>query len=121
MTASLLCIALAVYFEARGEPTAGQLAVAQVILNRVEDRRFPNNACDVVYQRHQFSFFWDGKHDRPTDKGAWDQARAVALTATAINDTTSGANHYHADYTQPYWAEGRTPVRVIGRHVFYRF
>jgi spore germination cell wall hydrolase CwlJ-like protein len=82
ITPALMCVAMAVYFEARGEPTAGQIAVAQVIRNRIEDPRYPDNACDVVKQGYywngipirnkcQFSFYCDGKSDDPKNKQAW--------------------------------------------------
>ena len=82
ITPALMCVAMAVYFEARGEPTAGQIAVAHVIQNRIEDPRYPDNACDVVKQGYywngipirnkcQFSFYCDGKSDDPKNKQAW--------------------------------------------------
>ncbi len=121
MTASTLCLALAIYFEARNQPIQGQLAVAHVVLNRVADKRWPNNVCDVVYQHKQFSFFSDGKSDRPTDDKAWRKSRALATVATLTADTTGGATHYHADYVAPVWGLCLRPERIIGQHVFFRF
>ncbi len=121
VTASTLCLALAIYFEARNQPIQGQLAVAYVVLNRVADKRWPDNVCDVVYQRKQFSFFSDGKSDRPTDRKAWRKARALAVVATLTVDATGGATHYHANYVAPSWGLCLRPVRVIGQHVFFRF
>jgi N-acetylmuramoyl-L-alanine amidase len=82
MITPLVCVAVAVYFESRGEPVAGQVAVAHVIRNRIEDPRYPDNACDVVKQGYywngspirnkcQFSFYCDGKPDDPKNKQAW--------------------------------------------------
>jgi spore germination cell wall hydrolase CwlJ-like protein len=89
ITPALMCVAMAVYFEARGEPTAGQIAVAQVIRNRIEDPRYPDNACDVVKQGYywngvpirnkcQFSFYCDGKSDDPKNKQAWFNSFYIA-------------------------------------------
>ena len=121
------CLALAVYFEARGEPYEGQVAVAQVVLNRAHDRRYPGHICDVVMQgqerRHrcQFSFACDGKSDRPRDAGAW--TRAVTLAKLAITgqlrDLTGKATHYHADYVMPSWGHTLSKTKKIGRHLFY--
>ncbi len=121
MTASTLCLALAIYFEARNQPIKGQLAVAHVVLNRVADRRWPDNVCDVVYQHKQFSFFSDGLSDRPDDKRSWNKAQVLAKVAMLIGDSTGGATHYHADYVAPAWGLCLRPVMVIGQHMFFRF
>lgn len=122
-----LCIAQAVYFEARGEPLAGQLAVAEVIRNRVEHRRYPSDACRVVFQnerkRHrcQFSFACDGKSDRPRDVAAWEIALKVVALVTSGQLTTiaSNATHYHATYVKPRWRTSFNRLGQIGRHIFY--
>ena len=118
---SLACLALAVYFEARSEPLAGQLAVAQVVLNRVADPRYPDKVCEVVYQRYQFSFYWDGKPERAKDKQAWQTAELVASAALAGSGHAglAGVTHYHAAYVQPRWAHAYTLVATIGTHRFY--
>ena len=121
------CLAQAIYFEARGEPVEGQLAVAQVVMNRVDDRRYPNSVCGVVFQnermkhRCQFSFACDGKSDNPRDQRAWDLASRISYIAMADNwhDITNSATHYHADYVQPYWSKSMEKTVVYGQHLFY--
>jgi N-acetylmuramoyl-L-alanine amidase len=115
ITPALMCVAMAVYFEARGEPTAGQIAVAQVIRNRIEDPRYPDNACDVVKQGYywngvpirnkcQFSFYCDGKSDDPKNKQAWFNSLYIAHLSGFIPDITDGATHYHSTKVFPEWA-----------------
>ncbi len=127
-TVELDCLALNIYHEARGEPAEGQLAVAHVVLNRATDQRFPDHVCDVVkdggeeiLHRCQFSWWCDGRSDRPADTGAWQTSRQMALAALtgSTPDPTYGALWYHADYVQPYWAAQKTLVTSIGRHIFY--
>ena len=119
--AALTCLALAVYHEARGEPLSGQMAVAEVVLNRVESDRFPNTVCEVVKQPHQFSFYWDGKSDTPRDPVAWAIASNVAQQALDQKpNITEGATFYHATYVSPYWAARFHPTAAIGRHVFFK-
>jgi spore germination cell wall hydrolase CwlJ-like protein len=133
MSSILVCIAMAVYFEARGEPIAGQLAVAQVVLNRVDDDRHPDNACDVVYEAKktrggkiirnmcQFSFYCDGKPESVNDGEAWKAAINVARVAMTIPlDVSQGATHYHAVYVDPTWRYTMRLTTQIGRHAFYR-
>lgn len=126
------CLALNVYFEARGEPTQGQLAVALVSMNRVKSTRFPNTVCGVVWQPRQFSWTHDGKSDQPTDKRAWSTARKIAnfvytnyqnLPSRVRHalDITRGALHYYApDLANPYWVKNQEVTRAIGGHVFLR-
>jgi Cell Wall Hydrolase len=123
------CLARSIYFEARGEAIAGQLAVAQVVLNRLSDPRYPKTICDVVYEHRstgmacQFTFTCDAWSDTPTDGVAWRRAKAIALVAhaQAWRDITGGqATHYHADYVSPEWAALIPETRQIGRHIFYR-
>ena len=126
----LRCLALNIYFEARGEPAAGQLAVALVTMNRMENRHYPNSVCGVVWQKHQFSWTHDGKSDRPTDKRAWSLARKIARFAyqrfdklSALGrkalDLTKGALHYYAPrLASPYWAKMHSVTRKIGGHIF---
>lgn len=124
------CLALNVYFEARGELAEGQLAVAMVTMNRVKSRHYPNSVCRVVWQRKQFSWTHDGKSDRPTDRQAWALAQKIAnfayqrygkLTERTRNalDLTKGALHYYAPHlTLPYWAKAHSVTREIGGHIF---
>ena len=123
------CLATGIYFEARGEPKAGQAAVAQVILNRVRAPSFPDTICGVVYQnshwrnRCQFSFTCDGIKDRVRSPRHWriakDVARAATLGTAWFSDVGS-STHYHADYVNPRWNRRMAKVAKIGRHIFYR-
>lgn len=122
------CLAQAIYFEARSEPFEGQVAVAYVILNRVKDKRYPNNICGVVFQNEkrrnlcQFSFACDGLSDNPYEMVAWNQARRVAggVLKNTMSDVTARSTHYHATYVQPRWAKYLQPTIQVGQHVFYR-
>ena len=137
LTTAALCLATAIYFEARGEPLAGQIAVGNVIMNRVQDGRFPDNVCDVVkegptysWAEHypvrnqcQFSFYCDGKSETPTDIFAWETANVVArgILSFRFIDLSEGAVFYHAKYVNPSWAEAKTHTITINNHVFYRW
>ncbi|WP_339703368.1 cell wall hydrolase [uncultured Sphingosinicella sp.] len=117
------CLASAIYYEARGESLEGQLAVAQVILNRAENDRWPNDICAVVYQSGQFSFTFDGKPDIPAVKGpAWKRAEAIAIIAVGQGwqDVTDKATFFHATYVKPGWRRVKEQTRRIGGHIFYR-
>lgn len=126
----LWCLATAIYFEARGESYRGQVAVAQVVANRVKDRRYPDTVCGVVFQNQnrrnscQFSFACDGIPEAINDNKSWEQAQDIAsrfaageLYLTEVGDAT----HYHATYVSPAWAPRMTRVTQIGLHVFYKF
>jgi spore germination cell wall hydrolase CwlJ-like protein len=126
----LWCLATAIYFEARGESYRGQVAVAQVVLNRVKDHRYPNTICGVVFQNQnrrnacQFSFACDGIPETITERRPWDQAEDIAgkVTRGELYLTEVGeATHYHATYVRPAWAPRMTKVTQIGLHVFYKF
>ena len=116
------CLTEAVYFEARGEPWHGQLAVANVVLNRVADAKFPDSVCAVVRQRGQFSYLWDELPEAVVDAVAWDKAADIARLALAgvrLEDTQA-ALFYHADYVDPPWARDKIPLARLGHHRFYR-
>jgi spore germination cell wall hydrolase CwlJ-like protein len=124
----LRCLALTIYFEARGEPALGQQAVAHVVMNRVADPRFPNSICAVVRQggdRHwftcQFTWWCDGQSDRPRDLSEWYGAllTAIDVYCGASLDPTDGALWYHAAYVAPSWREHLVRLTRIGQHVFY--
>ncbi len=128
---NLTCLAFNVYFEARGEPMAGQYAVAEVTMNRVASGRYPDTICDVVHQenwdplrgRYVSAFSWTELDERPsledeTFRRAWEVAEAVYYGRHT--PTLGGALHYHAVYIKPSWARGNKPVARIGNHVFYR-
>jgi len=126
----LSCLATAIYFEARGEAYRGQVAVAQVVMNRVNHTLYPNTICGVVYQNQsrrnacQFSFACDGIPERVTDKKSWAQAEEIAekVTNGSIYLTeVANATHYHASYVSPRWAPRMSRLTTIGLHKFYRF
>ncbi|WP_169816615.1 cell wall hydrolase [Rhodovibrio salinarum] len=122
------CLAKTIYFEARGEPDAGKLAVGHVVMNRVASDDYPDTVCEVMQQggednlhRCQFSFYCDGRSDDPEDKAAWrhSQALARAVFWDFSPDPTGGARWYHADYVSPDWRNQFDKGPVIGQHVFY--
>ncbi|ODT69521.1 MAG: hypothetical protein ABS75_16560 [Pelagibacterium sp. SCN 63-23] len=126
----LWCLATAIYFEARGESYRGQVAVGQVVLNRVKDQRYPDTICGVVFQNQnkrnacQFSFACDGIPETVTEREPWAQAEDIAAKVTQgeLYLTEVGeATHYHATYVRPAWAPRMTKVTQIGLHVFYKF
>lgn len=123
MTEELRCLAGAVYFEARGEPLAGQLAVAQVIINRTEDGRFPRSYCGVVAQPGQFSFMRGSRMPAVREGSpAWDRAVAIAQIAHhGMWESEAGnAVFFHARYVSPGWSRTKTRLAQIDTHIFYR-
>ena len=117
------CLAGAIYFESRGEPLYGQLAVAEVVINRSEDKRWPASYCGVVYQRAQFSFVRGGQMPRiRTSSEAWNRAKAVAKIAheDLWRSEAADAVYFHADYVRPRWSRAKTRVTKIDTHIFYR-
>lgn len=114
------CLAIGVYYESKGEPLTGQLAVAEVILNRAGSGRFPNTVCGVLTQRGQFSFVRGGRLPQPGDNRAWRTAVAVAKVAKADlwDSAAERAMFFHARYVSPGWR--RTRIASIGNHIFYR-
>lgn len=127
----LTCLALNVYHEARGEPPAGQYAVAAVTLNRVASSHYPNTICEVVYQkrwdrlrrRYVGAFSWTEFDVKPSLKEkAWQRAWQVAEAVYTRNQLPEldGALFYHARSIKPSWARHKKPVAHIGRHIFYR-
>lgn len=133
-----ICLAKNIYYEARNQGLAAQIAVSLVVLNRVKNSRYPNNICDVIYQgptyswkptfpvRHrcQFSWYCDGKSDQPKELGAWQQALGIAdsllTTESSVLDITEGATHYHSKKIIPHWAAHLTRIIKIEDHIFYR-
>jgi len=128
------CLALAIYFEARNQPIAGQIAVAQTILNRVDSEYFPDDICSVVTQskknnngkplknKCQFSFYCDNIPDKPKNKEAYEIATVVAYASMILRDVdiTDGSLYYHATYVYPNWADYMSPTVEIADHVFYK-
>jgi spore germination cell wall hydrolase CwlJ-like protein len=130
----LSCLAEAVYFEARSEPFVAQLAVANVILTRVDSHRYPDNICDVVHQskkwkgkpirnKCQFSYWCDGKPETIANVDAYQESVSAAELALqgAVLSQTGGATHYHAAYVTPYWStnEDFMVLGQVGSHIFY--
>lgn len=126
MITATTCLAMALYYEARGEGPDGMLAVAEVIINRVQHPDFPGTVCDVVKEDRgpeahdcQFSFYCDGRGENPRDLVAWSTARDIADMALDGDVLGHGATYYHATSVHPFWADIFTPVGKIGDHIFY--
>lgn len=122
------CLALNIYFEARSETHSGRKAVAAVTINRLQSRRFPKTICEVVRQGGdealhgcQFSWWCDGRSDKPREGRAWREAVKMAeqVIRHGVKDPTRGALWYHADYVKPVWRREKVRVARIGRHIFY--
>ena len=139
---AFICLALNTYHEAKNQSLVGQIATAQVVMNRVEDNRFPNTISEVVKQgptrpswedpkkeypikhRCQFSWYCDGKDDAPKNEKAWRKAQDVAFLVIYDKiklDVTEGATHYHATYVKPSWAKTKKRTTRIEKHIFYRW
>ena len=137
------CLADNMYFEARNQGLAGQLAVTNVVMNRVADSRYPNTICEVVKQgptrlswkntgelipilnKCQFSWYCDGKEDEPKEKETYSNIHKLAFNilfqVTPYLDITEGATHYHADHILPAWAASKTMTIEIEDHIFYKW
>lgn len=116
------CLATAVYFEARGEPLEGQLAVAEVVLNRTRSGQYPTSICAVVKQPAQFSFVRHGRFPHVArGSESWRTAVGIAKIASAdlIDEVAPDVLWYHADYVSPGWGHRLTRVTQIGAHIFY--
>ena len=130
------CLAQNIYYESRGSNLADMAAVANVVINRTKDRRYPDTICGVVHQgkqnkdgsmvrnRCQFSWYCDGKSDWPAKGDAWYKAQMIAYQMIEFGKyrgLTEGATHYHANYVNPSWAKDLTLIGRIGEHIFYRW
>jgi N-acetylmuramoyl-L-alanine amidase len=117
---SVECLALNVYHEARGEPLAGQYAVAEVTMNRKASLGYPKTVCEVVYQKSAFS--WTAQRVARPAGAEWRRALKVAddMYYQRRAAMLPGVLHYHATYVQPVWSKERKRVARIGRHIFYR-
>ena len=131
------CLATNLYFEAGRQARREQEAIAHVVLNRVEDSKFPDTVCSVVYEgvhkrngipyrnRCQFSWYCDGKADTVTDHGLYEKSMRIALLTmigrkdTNETDFTNNSLWYHANYVRPYWAEDYKYQISEGVHIFY--
>lgn len=134
VTAAALCLATNIYFEARNQPLAGQIAVSNVVMNRVQDPRYPDNVCGVVHQAKvdyrghpkrnqcQFSWYCDGKSDKPTNSAAWGESLQLAqhILDGKYWDLTEGALFYHSIKVLPNWAERMEQTVRINDHLFYK-
>ena len=121
------CLALALYWEARGEDRRGMIAVGWTVLNRIRSPHFPGTPCAVIYQGGeqrpcQFSWWCDGKSDRPRNMHSWTKARVVAahLLVDPPPDPTHGALFYHSTSIRIPWKRKRARTAMIGNHIFYR-
>jgi|TARA_R110000787_G_scaffold271300_2_gene378450 spore germination cell wall hydrolase CwlJ-like protein len=137
----LICLAMNIYHEARNQSMAGQMAVALVTMNRVNDPRYPNTICEVVMEgptrtswvdkskeypikhRCQFSWYCDGLSDTVKDFDTFIKITKLAdiIITQLVVDITDGATHYHADYVKPSWAATKTRTTKIDDHIFYRW
>lgn len=123
------CLAQAIYYEAGGEGSDGERAVAQVVLNRVRHPGYPSSICGTVYQGSerttgcQFTFTCDGSLRRLPGGALWTRAQRIAREAIVSGQVfgpVGHATHYHADYVMPYWADTLDKQIQVGRHIFYR-
>lgn len=122
------CLSQAVYYEARNQGSAGKMAIADVVMNRVAHPFYPDSVCEVVYQGSeretgcQFTFTCDGSKDRAIEPVAMQKSRdvAIAVLAGLQIPLSNNALNYHADYVEPYWAPHLLMTARIGDHVFYR-
>ena len=135
------CLAIAIYYEARSESETGQIAVAQVIVNRVKSRKYPSSICNVVYHnahkrnRCQFSFACDGRAENPRNRAAWLRALSLARAINCgdycefgphrgpplarLGSAMRRASHYHSTYVAPRWSRLLKRTGRIGQHIFY--
>lgn len=131
----LACLAKNIYFEARNQPIKGQLAVAAVTLNRVDNARYPSTICGVVHQGKkingqmvlhacQFSWYCDGKSDRPRNVAAFNHtlelAKRILFQQESLPAFLAEATHYHTYYVEPSWSHKLVRVASVGDHIFYR-
>jgi len=134
----VVCLAKNIYFEAGNQPLAGKVAVAHVVMNRMEHSAYPKDICGVVYQAKwkenwkgnmypvrnmcQFSWFCDGKSDEPLDTDTFYESYIVAqdVIMGKYPDITEGATHYHNLWVEPYWAETLNETVQITDHIFYK-
>lgn len=130
--ADIHCLALNIYFETRNQPVRGKIGVGHVVLNRVADKHYPNDICAVVKQgvkrknhivrnKCQFSWYCDGKDDKPKNTVAWSMAQVIAkaILKKEFDDPTNGSLMYHADYVKPYWRYDYKREVKLGTHIFY--
>ena len=133
---ALMCMAFNIYHEANNQSMLGQIAVGQVVMNRVASPSFPNTVCEVVKQgqrykngkmvlhKCQFSWYCDGKRDEINrDTEAWRKAldyASIVISGRIVMDVTQGSLWYHAYYVKPSWARQKERVTRIDSHIFYK-
>ncbi len=133
---ALMCMAFNIYHEANNQSMLGQIAVGQVVMNRVASPSFPNTVCEVIKQgqaykngkmvlhKCQFSWYCDGKRDEITmNTRAWSRAldyASIVISGRIVMDVTQGSLWYHAYYVKPSWARQKERVTRIDSHIFYR-
>ena len=125
ISAAAMCLALNIYFEARDQSTQGQIAVAEVTLNRVASDKWPNTICGVVKQSGKngcaFSWYCDKNSNTPKEKETF--GKSIILAEILINNDVSvvgdKATYYHNDSITPYWAKKFYVIKKIGNHIFY--
>lgn len=117
------CLAMNIYHESRGERVEGQIAVAQVTINRVNHKEWPSSICEVVYQPYQFSWTHLIKDPSPIEAKAWSDAKVIARDVMIgnVEDPSKGAVFYHANWVNPDWADQMELSKVIGNHLFYKW
>ena len=137
LQAAVLCLALNIYHEARNQPVVGQIAVSQVVLNRVVSDNFPNDVCGVIYQAEypggdrqnlpirdkcQFSWYCNRASDVPTDIDAYRWALILSnrIMENEFADVTDGATHYHSTKVLPKWSHRKEKLVQIEDHIFYK-
>lgn len=126
MAPELLCLAVAVFFEARGEPIDGKELVANVVINRVEHPKYPDTICGVVNQRKQFSFTHDGMSDNPLvyntyhDTLAWEESVDIAKYVLDNGVVNEYIIMYHNTSVDPYWTDSYSFSGQVGNHIFYQ-
>lgn len=130
LEAAVLCLAMNMYHEARGESIQSMMAVAEVTMNRVKDHRYPDDVCSVVQDGYrpghrdcQFSWYCDGRSDHMHEQEYASIARLIAIDYLTGLETnfTDGATHYHATYVNPFWADSLIETATIDSHIFYRW
>ncbi len=119
------CLARNIYFEARNQSILGQQSVAWVTMNRVHDKKWPNEVCAVVYQRKQFSWTIKYAKNTPQNKFLYDIAIVIAQnilheSRNGGEDVSQGALYYHADYVNPRWNKRVVKISKIDAHIFYK-
>ena len=124
------CMAMNLYWESRNQTVNSMYAVAEVVMSRIKDKRWPNTVCGVIKQKKrgvcQFSWYCDGKSDEPwlhipEERMAWKLAGIVAKVVLEYgpSDLTKGALWYHSNKVRPYWSYVYRPIKVIEDHIFY--